>query len=524
MKRKSRNRFTTPDSIARVSLCLFAVFTSSITRGDDVQAIADFIDQEIGTVLDAARVERVPISDDAEFLRRISLDLHGVVPSVDRVRQFLESTDPDKRKRLIDELVASPRFGDHLADVWRRTLLFRLGSEQISEQERFADWLSERFNADQGWDEIVHQLLTATGTMAENPGVTYLIDGRHPLGVTDLTDITSRYFLGIRLNCAQCHDHPFADWSQKDYWGMAAFFSQIQTPARPKAVHSEGVQDDPRMTLASLADADAIDGFVIHPPTFLGQVSLQNPDSLVLRHELANWMTSADNPYFARAAVNRAWWHLFGRGLVEPVDDMHAGHPASHPELLDALSRRFAESGFNLELLYSGITRSRTYQQTSQPGGDADREAELFARMSIKVLSAAQLFDSLNEVLGPPNGSRGSANQGPARYEFAQFFAEESGSLPTQYQWGIPHTLRLMNSPQFMERNLAALITRLASPDRMREEVVEELYLTILNRYPTALEQEIVRGYFERGESPSETIFRDVAWALLTSSEFMLNH
>src|SRR5262249_12918930 len=187
--------------------------------------------------------------------------------------------------------------------------------------------------------------------MDENPAVVYLIEGRLPRTVPDLTDLTSRYFLGVRLNCAQCHDHPFVKWTRQDHWGMAAFFTQIQTPGRPKLVYRVGVKDDPKLTLSSVQEAGMLDGFLSRPPTFLGGEGLQAGDGTRPRGALAAWMTSPRNPYFARAMVNRTWWRFFGRGLVQPVDDMHGANPPSHPELLDLLSRRFVESGFDLKFL-----------------------------------------------------------------------------------------------------------------------------------------------------------------------------
>ncbi len=491
--------------------------------GDDAATVAESIDRRVLLRLDSEGLRHVAAADDAEFLRRAFLDLHGVVPSAERAARFLDSTAPDKRDGLIEELLASPRFGEHQGDLWRRYLVSPLANEQRMKPDGFADWLAERFNRNQGWDGIVRDLLTATGTIDENPGVTYLIEGRYPLGVTDLTDLTSRYFLGIRLNCAQCHDHPFTDWTREDYWGMAAFFVQIQTPGRPKMVYLTGVQDNPQITLASLADRDMIEGFLLRPPTFLGGEESPSVDEPTHRHALARWITSPENPYFARAAVNRTWWHLFGRGLVNPVDDMHGGNPASHPELLDELSRQFSESGFDLKLLYRAIVSSRTYQRTSRPGESPDREAELFARMPIKVLSAEQLYDSLVEVLGPPVRTPGIDVRLGARHEFALFFADDGDPDPTRYARGIPHVLRLMNSPQFAARSLDALVTRIAS-GRPAEEVVEELFLKILARRPSDAEQDLVREHRDGLQGTPEKAYRDVAWALLTSSEFSLNH
>lgn len=503
--------------------CAMLLYLAAASAGAAEPSWAELIDGHIQARLDAAGVSRAPLADDAEFLRRVSLDLHGVVPSAQEAARFLDSPDPDKRSRWIEQLLADPRFGEHLADEWRGRLISPLANDVRMQPERFAAWLAERFNNHPAWDRIVFELLTATGTMEQNPAVTYLISGRNPLGVTDLTDLTSRYFLGVRLNCAQCHDHPFVDWTRQDYWGMAAFFAQIQTPGRPKLVHQAGVHDDPRMTLASLAETDMIEGFLQQPPTFLGGERLSAETPEVYRQALARWLAAPENPYFARAAVNRTWWKLFGRGLVQPVDDMHAGNPPSHPELLDALARKFIDSGFDLKALYRGILSSRTYQQTSRPGEQPDREAELFARMSIKVLTPQQLYDSLVQVLGPPARTKEINVRLGSRHEFAQFFADGGDPDPTRYERGIPHLLRLMNSPQFGGRNIHVLAAQAASPGRTTDEVVEDLFLTVLSRRPTEAERELVRDHLQQPGSSREGACQELVWALLMSSEFSVN-
>lgn len=496
-----------------------------LARADDSAAFSESIDRHIQARLDAEGLERAPAANDAEFIRRVFLDLNGVVPSAERTRRFLESRDPDKRVELIDELLASRRFGEHFGDIWRNYLLSPSANEQRTQSDRFAGWLADRFNKNDGWDRIVSDLVTASGKLEVNPAVTYLIEGRHPLGVTDLTDLSSRYFLGIRLNCAQCHDHPFVSWKQQDYWGMAAFFTEIQTPGRPKMVYRVGVQDDPRITMATLqSEAEMLEGFRTQSPTFLGGEAWEASRDVPRRQALARWITSPDNPYFARASVNRLWWHFFGRGIIDPVDDMYAGNEASHPELLDKLSRRFVESGFDLKALSRVILNSRTYQQTSRPAEKPDLEAKLFARMSVKVLGPEHLFDSLVAVLGPPGKARGINTRLGVRYEFCQFFAGDGDSDPTRYERGIPHALRLMNSPQFAGHNLQTLASRVASSTRSPDEAVEDLFLTILSRRPTSKDQQLARDHLRQLGASNETAYRELAWALLMSSEFVLNH
>jgi hypothetical protein len=509
--------------LAAVSI---AVLTSGLAAAD-ADALSQAIDEHIEARLDAAKVERVPLADDAEFIRRVYLDLHGVVPSAKQTADFLRDDATDKRAKLIDELLASPRFGEHLADIWRKYLISPLVNEQRQQTERFTTWLADRFNSDP-WDQIATELLTASGKLEENPAVTYLIEGRFPLGVTDLTDLSTRYFLGVRLNCAQCHDHPHVAWKQQDYWGLAAFFSQIQTPGRPKTVYLAGIKDDPKLTMASLRDADMLEGYRPEPPTFLGSLPLESSAQIAQgqthRAALAAWITSPENPYFARAAANRMWWHFFGRGIVNPVDDMHSGNSPSHPELLQELSRQFAESGFDLKFLCRGIVSSRTYQSTSRPGSQPDQELELFARMPIKSLTAEQLYDSLVAILGPPAKTPSIDARFGARHEFCQFFSAEGDPEPTRYDRGIPHLLRLMNSPQFAGRSLKALVAEVTAAEDSEEEITEALYLTILSRRPTADEQKQAQEYLAAAGNSPQAAYSELAWALLLSSEFSLNH
>src|SRR5688500_7611093 len=458
----------------------------------DAAALAALIDRHVEQKLSSEGLRPAQSADDAEFLRRVYLDLHGVVPTREQSDRFLSDPHPEKRARLVDALLASPRYGEYLADVWQGYLISPLADDRWSRVDRFRPWLATQFNT-RSWDATASALLTASGRMDEAPAVIYLIEGRHPRSVEDLTDLTSRYFLGIRLNCAQCHDHPSVDWRQQDFWGMAAFFAQVQTPGRAKQVYQLGVVDDPRLTLAALKDEGVINGFQPRPPTFpRGQELVAGPRPA--RASMAEWMTAPQNPYFARAMVNRTWWRLFGRGIVQPVDDMHEANPPSHPELLDLLARRSVESGFDLKFLTRSIVLSRAYQRTSRPDGSqekqaAEKQAALFGRMSIKVLSAGQLYDSLETIFGPAAKAAGVDAREGARAEFTQFFDDGADPEPTAYRRGIPHLLRQMNSGQFAGRNFDTLASRMATPGRTPEDVASDLFLTMLSRRPTQDEQ-----------------------------------
>ncbi len=494
-------------------------------RADEPPAaeLAAQIDRHVEARLAAEGVRPAEPADDAEFLRRVFIDLHGVVPTAEQAARFLVDPAPDKRSRLVDALLADPRYGEHLADVCQGYLVSPLADDYRARSERFRQWLAGRFNT-ATWDRTAIDILTAAGKLDENPAVSYLIEGRLPRTVTDLTDLASRYFLGVRLSCAQCHDHPFTAWTQQDFWGMAAFFTQVQTPGRPKQVYQLGVRDDPAHTLASLRSSGTLDGFLARPPTFLGGVEWKAENKTPARAALAAWLTAPDNPYFARAMANRTWWRLFGRGLVNPVDDIHAANAASHPELLELLARRFAASGFDLKALTRAIVSSRAYQRTSRAGADdAGRQAALFGRMSVKVLSAGQLYDSLVAVLGPPAPTRGADPRAPARFEFVQFFSDDGDPDPTAYRRGIPHLLRLMNSGQFAGRGVPALAARAAAPGRSADDVAGDLFLAVLSRRPTADERRLFSAHVARAGS-LDAAARELAWALLMTSEFSLNH
>jgi hypothetical protein len=508
-----------PRIVLLLALVVAAGRKSSAGEADAAE-LAGLIDQHIESRLKSEGLEPAEPADDAEFLRRVYLDLHGVVPTRDQAGRFLADSHPSKRVRLIDQLLASPRYGQYMADLWQGYLVSPLADDRRARADRFRQWLAAQFNT-RTWDRIATELLTAAGKMEENPAVTYLIEGRLPRSVPDLTDLTSRYFLGVRLNCAQCHDHPFVDWKQQDFWGMAAFFAPIQTPKRAKQVYERGVVDDPRLTLSALADAGMIDGFRDRPPTFLG--GAESPAGKgTSRAALAGWMRSPGNPYFAKAMVNRTWWRLLGRGIVQPVDDMHEGNTPSHPQLLDLLARRFVESGFDLKFLTRAIVSSRAYQRTSRPGDAPEKQAALFGRMSIKVLSAGQLYDSLETIFGPAAKVAGVDAREGARAEFTQFFDGDTEPDPITYHRGIQHLLRQMNSGQFAGRNLDALVGRLATPDRPPEDVAYELFLTMLSRRPTEDERRQAQAHLERVHSVQSGC-RELAWVLMMTSEFSLN-
>jgi hypothetical protein len=404
----------------------------------DSRALARHVDAAIDARLREEGVGPSPPAADAEFLRRVYLDVAGHIPPADKVAAFLDSREPNKRVKLIDELLASPDYGRHQADLWQALLLPRNSDNRFVRFDAMAKWLEEGFNEGKPWDRMVREIVTASGATDKNPAVYYVLANRGP---DKLTDNVTRLFLGVQLQCAQCHNHPFTDWKQDEYWGMAAFFSKVRMQGNPMAALRQGAP----FTVAEgdrgrpLPRPDAAKNL---PPKFLqGQHAVVNSGRSP-REVLADWMTSRRNPYFARAMVNRTWGELFGRGLVNPVDDMHDGNPPSHPQLLADLADQFATNGFDHKALVRALCNTRAYQRSGKPtAGSADAGPELFAHMAVKVLTPEQLFDSLVQVLGeprrPPQQPRrpAQANLPPPtpRTVFVNFFKTEDAD-PTEYQ------------------------------------------------------------------------------------------
>lgn len=495
----------------------------------DAQALARHIDKAIDARLRTENVAASPRCDDAEFVRRVYLDLIGRIPPAEKTAAFLDSREPNKRAQLIDELLASSDYGKHQADIWQTLLLPVSSDNRFVPFDKMTAWLEKSFNDNKPWDQLVRDVLTAEGELDKNGAVVYFLANATP---DKLTDNATRVFLGVQLQCAQCHNHPFTDWKQDEYWGMAAFFTKVRTSTNPRQALRQG---------GSISISESGKGRPVRlpisakrvPPKFLQAEAPNLAASAAYRPVLARWMTSPNNPYFSRAMVNRLWGQVFGRGLVQPIDDMHDGNRPSHPQLLADLSAQFAANGFDVKYLLRVLCNSETYQRTSKPvAGNAEAGPELFSRMAVKVLTPEQLFDSLAQVVGTPNQAnarRRPANAAAAarlrnitpRTQFVSFFKGEENAEATEYQAGIPQVLRLMNSPQL---NNAAMLAPLLKSGKSPGQVIEQLYLATLSRRPTSHELERTLALVRKHADEPRQAFGDVLWVLLNSSEFTLNH
>ncbi|QDU30085.1 hypothetical protein ETAA8_52040 [Anatilimnocola aggregata] len=507
--------------------CLAIALTATAQEHDAANARAAMIrqiDRRIDETLAKAQLAAAEEADDAEFLRRAHLDLTGVIPRVAEVRRFLADQRPDKRAQLIDDLLASPAHANHLANLWRSIMLpGGISLEQINSVVGVQNWLRQRFIENLRYDNLVSELLVATAGDDAGPALYYTSLNLAP---EKLASSTARIFLGLQIECAECHDHPTDQWKQADFWGYASFFAQLQRPEN----NLPGMQA--RLIDLETGDVKIPNTESIVPPKF---PSGRNPapDELGSRRmKLAVWMASRDNPYLARAAVNRGWAILFGRGLVEPVDDLGPHNPASHPELLDELTQYFIDTGFDLRELLRTLAQTKTYQRTSR-WTSVEVPPELYAHMPVKALSAEQLYDSLNRVLvrrgqgDMPGLNVRSPLLDPQRQQFLAKM-QGQGRSPLEYQAGVLQALTLLNGVDLTEATTAErspLLLALDAPLFDDGEKLEAMFLATVTRPPTADEGGLfLKHVAARSPSEKNKAWSDLLWAVLNTAEFATNH
>jgi Protein of unknown function (DUF1553)/Protein of unknown function (DUF1549) len=503
----------------------------------DARALAQRIDDYLAVRWQSDGVTPAAVADDAEFLRRVYLDLAGKIPAVAEVRRFLKDQSSDKRRKVIEDLLNGPGYVTHMTNVWRALLLPETESNYEIRylQPSFEVWLRKQFEENAGYDKIVRQLIAMP--LANNPNGIYYggqANGTDPTPMAfymakegkpeNLAATTARLFLGARLECAQCHDHPFARWKREQFWGLAAFFGGLQ---RPQGQGFYGpiseLTDRREMTIAGtdrVVQANFLDG---SEPRWKYKVGP--------RVTLAEWMTSPQNPYFARAAANRTWAHFFGTGIIDPVDDFNDENKPSHPELLDDMAKEFAAHDFDLKFLVRAITLTKAYQLTSAAGDPSQSNPRQFARMAVKGLTPEQLYDSVVQATGyrdtMPANQRIYDFQSPRAVFLSKFTAQEKR---TEYQTSIPQALALMNS------QLVADVTSLNRSETLGAVAeapfldtagkVETLFLASLSRKPRPEETQRLMKYINDGGAAKDKkkALADVFWALLNSPEFILNH
>jgi hypothetical protein len=515
-----------------------ATFRATVPLGADTSKMpepANLVDAAVFGKLKQLGIPASDVCDDATFLRRVSLDISGTLPSEEDVRVFLADTTPDKRDRLIDRLLDSTAYADHFANKWNFVLRNKKeGGDDAPGTMLFHQWLWNRIYDNTPYDQLVREIVTASGDPQMNPAVVWYRDVD---STEEQVEDTAQLFLGLRIQCARCHHHPFEKWSQDDYYGMAAFYNRVGKKAIPntagtmrdkRVFHNEGVA-----TASNPRTGKAL------KPTGLGTPAYEIPADSDPRVKLADWMSDPKNPFFAKSLVNRYWKHFFSRGIVEPEDDMRETNPPANPELLNALSQHFIQSGFDMKELIRTICRSKTYQLSALPNEHNASDKQNFSRYYPRRLSAEVLYDAFHVVTdtsenfgGMPAGTKAMqlADSSSATY-FLQVFGQPKGDTACECERSmdanLAQSLHLLNGREIQDKiardgaRTAKLAADTARPD---EERVKELYRWVFAREPNAEELEVAIAYIKKHSDNVRRGYEDVVWALINTKEFQFNH
>jgi hypothetical protein len=492
----------------------------------DPQAVTARIDAVLAARWAEAKIRPAARADDGEFLRRVSLDLIGKIPTAAEARDFLDDPSPHKRQALVERLLDSPAYTAHATEIWRRHILPEADTEDLARQVAgtFEAWLRRKVIDEAGYDRIVREILTARldtggmdsamGQLAPSPAAYYLAKERKP---ENLAAGVARVFLGIRLECAQCHNHPFARWKREQFWSLAAFFADLPPdgPENAGAARRElGAAPRRELTIPGTKK-------VVTATHLDGSTPAWRPRAAT-RQILAEWVTAPDNPYFARAAVNRVWARFFGAGLIEPADDLDGDAASELSGLLDELAGQFRAHAYDLKFLIRALTATQAYNLSSAGAvSPSESSGPLFASMPVRGFSPGQLFDSLTRATG--------ALARDERARFVELFASRE-ERPMQAETTILQALAMMNGSYIEGATnpdtssvLGAIVKApfLDTPAR-----IETLYLATLTRRPRPDEQALLVRYVDRKKSADEQAkaLADIFWAILNGPEFHLNH
>ncbi|QDT08047.1 hypothetical protein K227x_64770 [Rubripirellula lacrimiformis] len=487
---------------------------------DSTDSISTAIDQILSESWQRDGIAAAPTSSDAEFHRRVWFDLVGVAPPVWQVRQFLTDDDPQKRDKLVDHLLASPEHAAHMASRWTETILpadSLTDPIQNANVASLSQWLRLQFLDNVPYDHLVGRFLTAGGAGDTGPAIFYT---SHSLQPEKLAAATSRIFLGIQIQCAQCHDHPFDRWTQQDFWSYAAFFSQLQSSE--SGMNRTPILEDRPGGEVTLPDTDTI---VL--PRYPGATSPPERDpGDHRRRQLTIWLASRDNPYFARAAVNRVWADLFGRGLVDPVDAMDAANTPSHPRILDLLADQFTTHKFDLRWLYAQLAKTDAYGLSSKVDEGERPPDDSFAAMQVKTLSGVQFYDSLQRNVFHRNDASPADQFNAASAAKAQFLARmrAPGASPRDYPHGLVQVLALLNGTETaMATNPihSGLLSGIEAPFFDQDTIIETLFLATLSRPPSDDEAIRFADHLATAESQStrREAISDLLWVLINTAE-----
>jgi len=503
----------------------------------------NFIDGHINAKLKKLKILPSEVCSDDEFLRRVYLDLTGLPPKVEKVRAFLEDKAPSREKRaaVVDELMGSKEYVERWANKWAD--LLQCNSENLGQKGVwvFRQWIERQIANNVPYDNMVRSLLTATGSGYENPAVNYLRVLREP---GKITEDVSQTFLGVRFNCNKCHDHPFEKWTQSQYYQFGAYFAHvaIKRGFLGKEVIRNNTGNGTPVTGEEIVYRNYAGGEVKHPRTDMVVApkvpfgtSKEIPAEGDRRDAFVDWLTSKENPLFAKSMANRVWSYFFGRGIIEPVDDIRASNPASNPELLDALTEEFLKSGFDIRKLMRTICLSRTYQLSIVPNKWNEDDKSNFSHAVPRRLSAEQLFDAVSLATGVRPNFNGlpkgmSAAEAPdgnvAGSDFLTLFGRPKRLSACECERTsnitLSHALNMINGVTIGDAITKAdnKIAKFVDADKDDKKLIEDIYLSCLNRLPTEKELEALE--FSKIGSRLEGA-QDLTWALLNSPAFLFN-
>ena len=511
------------------------VFNASVPLGAPVENVPpskNFVDELVFANLKELGIPPSPVCDDATFLRRVSLDIGGRLPTDEEATAFLASTAPDKRELVIDDLLRSPDYADFFANKWTALLKNRRDdASDVTSNFAFHAWVRDSLLANKRYDQFVRELLAATGTVIGNPPVAWYKRVKEP---KEQIEDVAQLFLGVRMQCAQCHHHPFERWSQNDYYSLAAFFTQVGR--KPSGVRGEDLVFHKR----GMATATNIKTSVALKPAALGDAIPAIAPDEDPRLKLADWMGTSTNPFFAKALVNRYWKHFFQRGLIEPEDDIRDSNPPTNPELLAALEKHFIASGFDLNELVRTITRSNAYQLSATPNQHNVVDRQNYSRYYPRRLQAEVLLDAIDRVAGTqtdfanlPPGTRAVAlpdNSYNRQSPFLRVFGRPEGESVCECERvqssSLAQSLHLINAPDIKAKlaSPTGRADRLAKDTRPPEERIRELYLAAFSREPRPAELQTTLGYLNETGTAANDNFQDLIWALINTKEFLFNH
>ena len=492
---------------------------------------------------DLGLVPSDPAADEV-FIRRAYLDITGTLPTPKQVREFVASKDPKKKDSLVDQLVETPEYSYYFANKWADILRVKRGKEGNSAQRAqgtfaFHGWIRDAVASDMPYDEFVRSILGATGEESKNPPTVWYKDLQQP---EQFVDDTAQVFLGLRIACANCHHHPYEKWSQDDYWGLAAFFGRV------------GKKQIPVIGAAQQTNTQVIynkgDGAVTNKRTSKTAVikpldgePMEIDRSEDPRLKLAEWMTDVKNPFFSKAVSNRYWAHFFGRGIVDPLDDMRVTNPPSNPELLDALAKNLTDNKYSLKELVKTICKSRTYQLSAIPNDFNKHDKQAYARYYPKRMGAEVLLDAVCQVTDSPTNFGGLPKDrfAPTRAimlpdeSFGSYFLDVFGrpqrisacECERVSEANLAQALHLLNSDEVQSKlsrqNGRADALANAKDTRPDAEKVEELFMWAFGRKPTDSDLKTAMDHIEKHKTAKKTAYENIVWALLNTKEFVFN-